>query len=43
MKVSVASSCFVVGTVSTLVARGDRRSAGHALFLAVFGSMQVPP
>lgn len=41
VEVSVATSAFVAGTVATLLRRGDRRSRGHALFLAVFGSMQV--
>ena len=41
LEVSVATSAFVAGTLATLLHRGDRRSRGHALFLGVFGSMQV--
>ena len=38
---SVATSAFVAGAVATLLSRGDRRARGHALFLGVFGSMQL--
>ena len=38
---SLATSAFVACTVATLLRRGDRRSLGHAMFLGVFGSMQL--
>ena len=41
LEVSVATSAFVAGAVATLLSRGDRRARGHALFLGVFGSMQL--
>ena len=41
LEVSLATSAFVACTVATLLRRGDRRSLGHAMFLGVFGSMQL--
>ena len=41
LEVSVATSVFVAGTVVTLLARRMPRDTGNALFLGVFGSMQV--
>ena len=40
-EVSLATSAFVAATVATLVARRGPRDWGNALFLGVFGSMQV--
>ena len=41
LEVSLATSAFVASTVAVLLKRGDRRSIGHAMFLGVFGSMQL--
>lgn len=41
LEVSLATSAFVAGTVGALLARGGERARGHALFLGVFGAMQL--